>query len=1013
LRTDWVGLHNHSEGSFLDGIGTVAEYAAEAARLGQPAAGLTDHGNVVQLPQFYLECKKAGIGAVLGMESYYVSSFEAAKQEKDRERAHITVLARGTKGYSVLTEFSTAQNEQFYYKPLIDRSLCEALGKDARYLTILSGCAGSQLSRYLLAGDEHAAIEELMWWRETFKHYYIEIMHHGTPFDMKLNVALLDLARRYQVPWVVTNDAHYCYEHEAIHHDLMLAIQTGKDVNDPERLRFDGEGYFYPSRNQLYRRFKAAGYDREVFRRGAANSVAIAQDCVGKIKQWESKTWQIPKFPDVEDSEAELERVVKQGLRRIGKSRDPVYVQQTKDELASIARVGIWDFLLITRGEIRWALDRGIRVGPGRGSVAGSLVAYCAELHKIDPIKYGLRFDRFLNEQRPKLPDIDTDFQKSRREEVIRHAIKKYGEENTMQVAAYNSLQVKAAFNSIALAYGLTWADAHRLNKLILEMENPETGELEFALPDEVVRNHPEVTAHLHRLAGVKRGIGAHPAGLIIAAPETQLKKQIPEMWIASSKRWVSAYDKKIIEKMGLLKQDFLGLRALDTLAECIALVKIRRNLTVEPDEWIPDEEPDDSKVYKMLAAGRTSGVFQMEGNVNQRGCRDVRPKSFEDLVSITSLYRTGPIAAGYPAQFISNRIAGKSEIEYLHPLLKPILDPTWGVILYQEQVMDIGEKLAGFDMGQVDDIKEAIKDKSSSSMDTMRPMFIKGCKRANSIDRDTASAIWDIIAGYAGYGYNRSHAVAYTMLTYQTARLKYLYPVEFYTALLRSVPNDKDNAERRDGYIRDAIAESGAIIEPADVNASDVKAWPAMDRDAIRFGLADLKGIGAVQARKVVRSRPSSGYSAVEQVAEAVNNTGIMSILERASALECLGIKGDQDTTEELSRWRFRDDMTRWRRKYRRQLVPPRRDGGEVVLIGMIYKVTRGTTKTRKPYMTWKIRWSVTEAWDVRMWSGSCERMWDLKEGSVVKVTGEWQRKWLNVTVERVADIRVLHAVR
>jgi DNA polymerase-3 subunit alpha len=995
----------------LDGLATPKEYAKRAAALGQPALALTDHGNLYLAPVHYKACREADVEPLLGFEGYFVRDAQAVRAEKDAERSHITILARGGKGYSLLSEFNTATQQQFYYKPLVDRPLCEALGDDAKHFTVLSGCAGSQLSRHLLAGDEEAAVEELMWWRETFPHYYIEIMHHGTDFDMKLNEQLLGLAQRYDVPWVVTNDPHYCVKEDAPHHDVLLAIQMGRDIDDPDRMRFDGSGYWLKSRAEMYSTFRRAGYDPLVFKIGAHNALAIAKESRTRVKMWESKTWQIPKYPDTDDSFALLKRMVYRGMRARGHRDDPERLALVRHELRVIRDVGIADFLLITWDAIyNGAIAKGARVGPGRGSVAGSIVGYYLGIHKIDPVKYKLRFDRFLNPARPKMPDIDTDFQMTRRHEAIQYVIDKYGEENTMAVCQFGTMKVKAAFNSISKAFGIGYADAQRLNKLILE-EDDDDGSPQYVLPKEITNRYPELSSHLHRLAGLKRTIGAHPAGLIIADPSANIRKQVPLMWQASSKRWVGQFDKKAVEGMGLMKQDFLGLRTLDTIAECLKILKWRRGIEFDPDEWVPDEEPGDRKVYKMLAEGKTSGVFQMEGPVNQRGCRDVRPKSFEDLVSITSLYRTGPIAAGYPGQFIANRRGGVDSIQYLHPKLKPILEPTWGVILYQEQVMDIGEKLAGFDGVLVDEIKEAIKDKSSEEMERVRPLFIEGCKRHSGIGSRTATAIWDIIAGYAGYGYNRSHAVAYTMLTYQTARLKYLYPIEFHTALLRTVPNDKDNADKRDRYLRAAIEEGKAKIWPPDINASDYKAWPDREEDAIRFGLSDLKGVGEKTALKVVQRRPAGGYQDYVAVADVVNNTKMMQVLGDGMALGPVGVVGKEEKAEKLLNWTFQDPMEEYRDDYKHWVVfPPSRD---VRLVGMIYAVQYGTTKTDppKPYRTWKIRWSVTKAFDIRMWSG-CESLWHLRPGSVVKLEGEWEQRWENVTLASPHRVEILHEV-
>jgi len=1000
----------------LDGLATSKEYVARAEAQGMPAIAQTDHGNLIGSAEFYKAARAAGIDPILGCEFYFSDSFERSKEEKDAERSHITILGIGAEGYRTLSKLNQATWEQFYYKPILDRALVEKMSdaeKDS--LVVMSGCAGSRLSRFLMAGDARSAREELIWWRDNFQHYYIEIMHHYTDFDRKLNRKLIALAQKYDIPLVITNDPHYSVVDDHKFHDALLAIQTASDIDDPNRFRFDGHGYYLKSAREMRATF-AKRYGEDIWTEGSRSTLEIAEMCHTRIDAWEKKTWQLPKYPDVDNSRAELKRLVIKGLKRIGKYNDPEYRKQALRELKVINDVGIEDFLLITRDTIEWCRGGGahpelgpLRVGPGRGSVAGSLVAYLIGIHKMDPIKYNLRFDRFLNPARPKMPDIDTDFSQDRRQEVFDYSIDKYGVENTMAVAAYNKMQVKSAFNSISRSFGVNYLDSQRLNKEIIE-EKDDEGETRFILPEEITNRFPEMSSILHRLAGIKRGISAHPAGLIIASPETKLREQVPEMYIPSSKRWVAAYDKKTIESMGLMKQDFLGLRTLDTIAECLKLIKDRTGEDLEPDEWIPDEMPRDDEVYAMLAEGKTAGVFQMEGATNQRGCKDVKPKDFEDIVSITSLYRTGPIAAGYPEQFVNHRKIGRARIKYIHPLLKPILEPTWGVILYQEQVMEIGAVLAGFSMVQVDEIKEAIKDKSSDEMDRMRPVFIEGCKITNDISEAIATQVWDIIEGYAGYGYNRAHAVAYTFLTYQTARLKKLYPVEFTAALLRTVPNKKENIERRQLYMREAIA-LGAKIQPPDINISMGGATPERDRDVIRLGLEDYTGIGEKQAQKLLQGRPEGGYQHFDEVAAAVNNKGVMEKLAIGSALESIGIPGDEHATEKLLNWTFKDRMKKYRVRYQDIVKLPSDladDDNEAVLVGMIQRITHGQTKNNTPYLTWHMRYSITESFDIRLWSET-RRFWTLPEGSVVLVRGEWSRHWVNLSTGKPGDIEVI----
>jgi DNA polymerase-3 subunit alpha len=991
-----VHLHVHTEFSVLDGLGTIEEYVERAKQHGMPALSITDHGNLCGAPAFYHACRKADIEPIIGEEFYFVpdADHRPAKGE-DYERYHVVILAKGERGYQILSELSTEAYRHFYYKPLIGREQLEDLGDDAQHLVVLSGCAASIISKAVRAGDMRAARQELVWWKEVFPHFYIELQHHDTEFDKQLNEGLLALARRYQLPWVVTNDPHYAVEEDCDYHDALLAIQTAADIDDPNRFRFDGSGYHLRSRPEMAKAFRS--YGNEVWKPGAAETLRIARACRTRIRAWESRTWHIPKYPDADGGSYRfLERLAVRRLKKLGLWDSAEYRDRMDHELSVIKQTGIADFLLITRDCIEWAKQQGIPVGPGRGSVCGTLVGYLIGLHKIDPVRYNLMFERFLNPARPRMPDIDTDFGQRRRDELFDYVKAKYGQDNVVHVCAYARMNNKAAFQSLARAHGISYPDRIRISKLMTEAD-----EEEDLLPEEVRQAYPELAGQLMRLSGVKRAIQTHPAGVIIADDDFRIRELVPEMWIPNTKRWVGMYDLDAVEEMGLMKQDFLVLRTLDTIDDCLQLVFERTGERLDPDSWVPDEEEHDDAVYKMLAEGRTAGVFQMEGPTNQRGCLDVKPECFEDIVSITSLYRTGAISAGFPKIFIKNRQAGKRRIEYAHPLLKPILRDTWGVVLYQEQVMEIGRSLAGFTMEQVDDIKEAIKHKKSTLMQSMKPVFIAGAAHHHNIDRETSTKIWKMIEGYSGYGYNRSHAVAYSFITYQTARLKALYPLEFYTALLRTVEVD----HKRDAYMREA-AEAGIRILAPDVNASGERT--TVDGDAIRFGLADIAGIGPKQAAKLVEGRSEAPYASLAAVEAAARNKGVLRALEDAGALASLGVAENPDRQEDLLGWCFHDRMEPYRRKYRHDVEFPDEDGGFVHLIGEIFKIERGRTKNGKPYMTWKLRWSPSQQWDVRLWAET-EKHWDLKKGSIVSIRGEWESRWLNISCGNPRMIKVI----
>lgn len=965
-----------------------------------PALAMTDHGNLCAAPSFYHACRAAGIEPLLGQEFYFAPD---ASNRETKERNHVTILAKGEQGYKTLVELSTAAFRKFWYKPLLDKETLESLGDSAQHLVVLSGCAASTISKACIEGNQQLAREELLWWREIFPHFYLEMMHHDTDFDENLNLQLYKLAKHFKVPWAITNDPHYACKEDAVAHDTLLAIQTASDIDDPNRLRFDGRGYHLRSYKEMRKAFR--GYPAELWKQGYRNTMKISKMARLRIPQWEKRTWHIPNFPDAQgDSYGELKRLVKVGLKQRQLHKNPLYLERVQEELRAIKKVGIADFLLITWDSIRWAREQGIPVGPGRGSVCGTLVGYLIGLHKMDPVRYDLLFERFLNPARPRMPDIDTDFGQERREELFTYVSDKYGEENVVHVATYHTMKARSAFQSCAKAFGISWAERIEISKQFAVGEE----EVEDYFPDAVKEQYPELAERITRLSGIKKSVAAHPAGVIIADPRDSIRTLVPLMWIPTTKRWVGQYDLEAVEDMGLMKQDFLGLRTLDTINECMQLIKESTGEEIQPDEWVPDLEHEDEELYAMLALGRTAGVFQMEGATNTRGCREVLPQCFEDIVSITSLYRTGPISAGFPKAFVTNRRKGKERIRYLHPLLKPILDETWGVILYQEQVMKIAAEMAGFTMSQVDDIKEAIKHKRSELMQEMGPLFIKGCRKHSKVDEEVAARIWQDIEGYSGYSYNRSHAVAYSFISYQTARLKHLYPREYFAALLRTIPSSSSNKEKRDVYLREAT-ELGIKILPPCANRSEIKA--TVDAEGIRLGIADLAKIGPTQAAKLLNGRPAEGYSSVAQVVEACNNKGVSTVLSDSGALECLGVPYEPINQEALTGWAFHDTMKRYRKKYQQQVVLPGEDGEGVRILGEISRKDKGKTKSGKPYMTWKVRHSITDCYDVRLWQET-ERLWDMKVGSVVMIHGTWEQRWLNVSISDPDQVEVIKVV-
>lgn len=1042
MRNGFVHLHNHTDGSMLDGMATIQQYIAKAQKNKQPALGIMDHGNVCNSWEFYTECIKAGIEPIIGEEFYFVPTAESVRDDKDAERFHVGIIAKGERGFEILTDLSSQAHRNFYYKPIIDRATIEALPKkDRKDLIVLSGCAAGILSRKLLADTKHGrdlklvgdsekyaqAEDELRWWKKQFSEtFYIELMHHETEFDRTLNKRLLRLAQRFDLPWVITNDPHYALKGHAKHHDALLAIQTASNLDAEDRFRFSGTGYHLRSEREMARAFRE--YGDSVWLPGAAATVAIAKACKTRIKAFDSRTWHIPKFPDVDDSHRELERRAWAGLKAKGLDGDPAYRKQLKHELRSFKDVGMADFLLITADGNDHARSVGIRVGPGRGSVCGTLVGWCIGIHKIDPIKYDLLFERFLNPERPKMPDVDTDYPRSRRHEMFQYADDKYDADNVMRVGAFQRLQAKSAFTSLAMTYGVTFQQAKKLTKEIVEDE-----EGNAVLPDEINEALPDLFATLMAVLGLKKGMSRHPAGIAIFDPEDPVKDLIPEMWIPDDTapphprngrkgHFVSQWDLEAFSGIGLLKQDFLGLRTLDTIQECVDLIKARHGVTIEPDDWIPGEEKGDKEVWKMLRDGHTVGVFQMEGGANHRGIQEIKCNGFEDIVSCTSLYRAGPMIAGAPKRFNQNK--RDQRVRVRHKSLKPYLKNTWGELIYQEQMFQILKDLGNFSWSKVDDAKTAMARKDPVKMAALKDEAVAGFRKTADMDESVAGEVWNTIAANAAYLFNRSHAVAYSMLTYQTARLKYLYPLEFIAALLRTVDgSSKDAKEKRETYMTEALRYDFKLLPP-DVNVSDDRFMPNKE-DELLFGLQDIKGVGAAAVQKIALARRKKKrllkkqgkkakgniFTNIDEVATAVNNSGTVGALAAAGAFRSLGIEPETAKQEELLNWQFTDYMEPFRKKYAKKIVNPPGKRGKVWLLGEIIKTEKRKNKNGGDFMTWQIRHEPGIEFKITLWEDAIE-LWTLQKGSIVGVSGQWNSTYNNCAIGDAEDVKVIRRI-
>ena len=1008
-KQNFTHLHVHDEYSMLDGLDPTTAYPRRAKVLGQTHIASTNHGNICASPEFYRECRALGLNPILGCEFYFTEDAAAVKEQKKAgERFHVVFLARDLRGFEILTELSTESHRRFYRKPLIDRLLLEGMPKkDAKHLTVLSGCAGSVISKKITGEEEGDPYEEAQWWQKKFPNFYIELQHHDTAFDRKLNKGLVKVAKRLELPWVITNDPHYVLEEDCGNHDALLAIQTAADIDDPNRFRFEGEGYHLKSRKEMFQTFKE--YGKEIWTPGAAATMEIAEATNIVVPEWETRTWHIPKFPGVKDTDKRLRKMAYKGLEKRGLADNQTYIDRVEMELAAYEGTkGMSDFLLIAEDVIRHINEEGGRTGPGRGSVCGTLVGYLVGLHKVDSIRYRLLFERFLNPERPKMPDVDIDMRPLDRPVAFQYTIEKYGEENVMHVAAYQTMKTKRCFQSLAGAYGMNFQKRNALSKKI-----EEDFEGNAILPEEVLTGYPDLVAQLERLTGIKGSMSSHPAGVLIFDPEDQVRSLVPLMWIPGAKgdtgKFVAQYNLKSTDFMYLLKQDFLGLRNMETIHKTVAFVKERHGIELDPDSWIPDEEKGDKAIYRSIGNGEVNGVFQMEGAANRQGIQQMGCKEFEDLVVCTSLFRAGPMNAGAPGRYMRNR--QEQQVRVIHKSLKPILSETWGEMIYQEQMFRILNECAGFSWARVDDAKTAMAKKDAEMMAALEPEAMAGFQKTVGMTEDQARRTWEMIAAQSSYLFNRSHAVAYSLITYQTARLKHLYPLEYLCSIISTIDpkNDTDRFKRERAMAE--MAQKGFRILPPCINKSGAHAQCEGD-DAMRLGLQDIKGVGLAAATKIIKYREEKGKFEKQWQVKACTASNVNTNLRMAGAMECIGIKPDPSQQEELLSWQFYDPLADYRERLGSKLKMPKGDGGSCVLVGEIRGIEKRKTKNGNDFMKWRLRWMPGEEWAVTIWD-SATSLWDLRVGSVVAVSGRWNQQYQNISIDSPEAVKVYNAVK
>ena len=908
---EFVHLHLHSDYSMLDGACDVEKLVDRVSKLGMPAVAMTDHGNIFGAVHFVNAAHKAGVKPIVGCELYICK-----KDDHDIRRTppegdtynHLLVLAENEEGYRNLVKItSEASLHGFYYKPRVSKKF---LAEHSKGLIGLSGCLKGEVAERLTEGNYNAARSAAAFYRDLFgkENFYLEIQDQGLDLEHRIHPGLFELEKDLGLPLIATNDSHYLCEDDAHAQDVMLCIQTGKSIQDTNRLKFEGNQFFVKSADEMLRVFKDAP-------QVVSRTMAIAERCNLRLEKVPSP---FPRFdvPDGYTLDSYFEHVTRQGFARrmeslrtlssAGRLKHSLadYEQRLTRELAIIQQMKFSGYFLIVWDFIRHAKERGIPVGPGRGSAAGALVAYSLGITDIDPLQHELLFERFLNPERISMPDIDIDFCMNRRGEVIDYVTQKYGRENVAQIITFGTMAAKAAIKDVGRAMDMPYADVDRIAKMVPTTLNIKLDDAikESPAMSEAYERDPQVRQLLdtaRKLEGMVRNAGVHAAGVVISP--RPLIELVP-LHKTKNDEIVTAFDMVAIEKMGLLKMDFLGLTTLTILEDALKLIAQTHGkdagmpVLSQGEGWptpIPnalDDVPlEDEKTYeKVFHSGLTSGVFQFESHGMRDVLRRYKPNSIEDLTALNALYRPGPIQGGMIDDFIERK-HGRRRIEYELPELKEILQETLGVIVYQEQVMQIANRLAGYSLGDADLLRRAMGKKKPEEMAAQRERFVQGAVQ-RGFPPKKIEKIFDLMAQFAGYGFNKSHSAAYALLAYHTAYLKTHYPIEFMAALLTSITGDTDSVVK---YINEC-REMGIAVEPPDINVSDANFTP--HGQAIRFGLAAVKNVGGNAIESIVAARKNLGrnfnslYEFCEQVDLRLLNKRVLESLIKSGAMDSFG---------------------------------------------------------------------------------------------------------------------------
>ncbi|MDD5697365.1 MAG: DNA polymerase III subunit alpha [Victivallaceae bacterium] len=894
MAADFVHLHLHSHYSLLDGACTISGLIEMAKKYDMPALAVTDHGFMGGIMDMYRNFSRAGIKPIAGCEAYVspTTRFDKNPAVPNIRGYHLLLLAKDLRGYYSLCKLmSEAAVNGFFYKPRIDKEL---LAEHHAGLLAFSACVGGEVPHFILNGDLAGAEKAVGEYTDIFgrDNFYLEVMDHGLKEEKIANRGLVELAKKLELPLVATNDVHYLRQEHAKAHEIMLCIQTGSKLDDPKRFRFSGPEYYFKSPDEMKALF------REI-PQAVTNTVAVAERCGLEFKfAPEVNHYPVYQVNDPQITEKELLRNIccdnmpaRYGFEpRRAEALTPeqqAIVERMDYELEVIDSSKYCSYFLVVADFINYAKQRKIPVGPGRGSGAGSVVAYLTNITNLDPLKYNLLFERFLNPERVSPPDFDIDFCEKRRFEVIDYVRHKYGEDSVSQIGTYGTLKAKAVIKDVARVLGRTFEESDRITKLIpgdpkmtLERAVKESADLRRLIDQEAYVR--EIFEYAEVLEGINRQMGIHAAGVIIG--DQRLDNLVP-LTRGAKGEIITSFPALPCEELGLLKMDFLGLKTLTIIQNAVDNIRETRRIELDIDS-IPF---DDTETFALLNRGDTVAVFQLESTGMQNLCRQLGIEKIEHIIALVAMYRPGPM------QFIPDFIArkkGEARIEYDHPRMESLLKETYGIMVYQEQIMQVVQVLAGFSLGGADILRRAIGKKKEDVLADQKAKFIRGCAEHNQIGEKLAAEIWEKISKFAGYGFNKSHSAAYAFIAYQTAYLKANYPVEFMAAVLSA---EIDNADKI-AFLMTECREMGINVLPPDVNSSGIDF--SVDGNSIRFGLGAVKGCGEAAAGKIIEARRNGCFVSFldfcERCGEAMNSR-VIEHFAKAGAFDTFGLRRSQ----------------------------------------------------------------------------------------------------------------------